>query len=62
MLCSDVTSEESTVTFNIYDRAADDLGFLGTMQIKPVLVHEHTVDQWYRCVLPITAPDLASIR
>lgn len=52
VLCSDVTSEESTVTFNIYDRAADDLGFLGTMQIKPVLVHEHTVDQWYRCVFP----------
>ena len=46
--CSDVTSEESAITFNVYDRAASDLGFLGTVQIKPVLVHEHTVDQWYK--------------
>ncbi|KIP07027.1 hypothetical protein PHLGIDRAFT_71720 [Phlebiopsis gigantea 11061_1 CR5-6] len=44
----DVTSEESTITFNIYDRAVEDLGFLGSMQIKPVLIHEHTVDQWYK--------------
>ncbi|KAI0347183.1 kinase-like protein [Trametopsis cervina] len=44
----DVTSEESAITFNIYDRAVSDLGFLGTLQIKPVLVHDHTVDQWYK--------------
>ena len=23
------------------------------MQIKPVLIHEHTVDQWYKCVSPL---------
>ena len=50
-LCSDVTSEESAITFNVYDRAVEDLGFLGTVQIKPVLIHDHTVDQWYKCVL-----------
>ncbi|GJE84119.1 Pkinase-domain-containing protein [Phanerochaete sordida] len=44
----DVTSDTSLITFNIYDRSVNDLGFLGTMQIKPVLVHEHTVDQWYK--------------
>ncbi|TCD70835.1 hypothetical protein EIP91_001525 [Steccherinum ochraceum] len=31
----DVTSEQSAITFNIYDRAVSDLGFLGTLQIKP---------------------------
>ncbi|KAI0796771.1 kinase-like domain-containing protein [Abortiporus biennis] len=44
----DVTSEQSVITFNIYDRATSDLGFLGTVQIKPVLIHDHTVDQWYK--------------
>jgi hypothetical protein len=45
---SDVTDEESLLRLNIYDRAAQDQGFLGTVQIKPVLVHDHTVDQWYK--------------
>lgn len=36
------------ITFNVYDRSASDPGFLGTVQIKPVLVHDHTVDQWYK--------------
>ncbi|KAJ3486454.1 hypothetical protein NLJ89_g11807 [Agrocybe chaxingu] len=44
----DVTSEESLITFNVYDRSLSDQGFLGTLQIKPVLVHDHTVDQWYK--------------
>ncbi|KAF9468943.1 kinase-like domain-containing protein [Collybia nuda] len=44
----DVTSEESLITFNVYDRAVEDQGFLGTVQIKPILVHDHTVDQWYK--------------
>ncbi|KAH7916734.1 kinase-like domain-containing protein [Hygrophoropsis aurantiaca] len=44
----DVTSEESLITFNVYDRAVEEHGFLGTVQIKPVLVHDHTVDQWYK--------------
>ncbi|CAA7260185.1 unnamed protein product [Cyclocybe aegerita] len=44
----DVTSEESLITFNVYDRSLSDQGFLGTLQIKPVLLHDHTVDQWYK--------------
>ncbi|KAG1755934.1 kinase-like domain-containing protein [Suillus lakei] len=44
---SDVTSEESLISFNLYDRVAEHL-FLGTVQIKPVLIHDHTVDQWYK--------------
>ena len=59
---SDVTSENSAITFNVYDRAVSDLGFLGTLQIKPVLVHEHSVDQWYKYVFPLAVPDLAAIR
>lgn len=47
----DVTSEDSVVTFNVYDRVSDH-HFLGTVQIKPVLVHDHTVDQWYK-LLPL---------
>jgi hypothetical protein len=48
LFTSDVTSEESLITFNVYDRAVSDQGFLGTVQIKPALVHDHTVDQWYK--------------
>ncbi|KAJ7117386.1 putative serine/threonine protein kinase [Mycena crocata] len=44
----DVTSEASLITFNVYDRAVVEHGFLGTVQIKPVLIHDHTVDQWYK--------------
>ncbi|KAH9951702.1 Pkinase-domain-containing protein [Amylocystis lapponica] len=44
----DVTSDQSAITFNIYDRSVSDTGFLGTVQIKPVFVHDHTVDQWYK--------------
>ncbi|KAH9844206.1 serine/threonine protein kinase [Rhodofomes roseus] len=44
----DVTSDLSMITFNVYDRSASDPGFLGTVQIKPALVHDHTVDQWYK--------------
>jgi len=45
---SDVTSEDSLITFNVYDRSVEDPGFLGTVQIKPVLAHDHTVDEWYK--------------
>lgn len=48
---SDVTSEDSLVTLNVYDRVSDH-HFLGNVQIKPLLVHDHTVDQWYKCVVP----------
>ncbi|KXN87888.1 Serine/threonine-protein kinase SCH9 [Leucoagaricus sp. SymC.cos] len=44
----DVTSEDSQITCNVYDRAVSDQGFLGTVKIKPVLVHDHTVDDWFK--------------
>ncbi|EIN10280.1 Pkinase-domain-containing protein [Punctularia strigosozonata HHB-11173 SS5] len=44
----DVTSEQSYITFTVYDRAVEDHFFLGRVQIKPVLKHDHTVDQWYK--------------
>ncbi|KAF9076402.1 hypothetical protein BDP27DRAFT_1414282 [Rhodocollybia butyracea] len=44
----DVTNSDSFITFNVYDRAVEDQGFLGTLQIKPILVHDHAVDQWYK--------------
>ncbi|KAF8633677.1 hypothetical protein AX15_001288 [Amanita polypyramis BW_CC] len=44
----DVTSEDSLIIFTVYDRSVSDLGFLGTVQIKPLLIHDHTVDQWYK--------------
>ncbi|KAF9653406.1 kinase-like protein [Thelephora ganbajun] len=44
----DVTSEESHLVCNIYDRSEDTHSFLGTVQIKPTLVHDHTVDHWYK--------------
>ncbi len=54
-LPSDVTSEESTIQFNIYDRADENHGFIGSVQVKPTLVHDHTVDQWFKYVPPISA-------
>ncbi|KAI0375534.1 Pkinase-domain-containing protein [Pilatotrama ljubarskyi] len=44
----DVTSEQSVITLSVYDRSLSEHAFLGTVQIKPALVHEHTVDQWYK--------------
>ncbi|KAF8528809.1 Pkinase-domain-containing protein [Hysterangium stoloniferum] len=45
----DVTSDRSMITINVYDRRHDtERSFLGTLQIKPVLLHDHTVDQWYK--------------
>jgi hypothetical protein len=48
LLHSDVTTDSSEITFTIYDRASEDHFFLGTVQIKPALKHDHTVDQWYK--------------
>ncbi|KAH9899981.1 Pkinase-domain-containing protein [Cubamyces lactineus] len=44
----DVTSEQSVITLSVYDRSLSEHAFLGTVQIKPALVHEHTIDQWYK--------------
>jgi hypothetical protein len=46
---SDVTSDTSVIVLNIYDRFVDEnsSGFLGMLEIKPVLIHDHSVDNWY---------------
>jgi hypothetical protein len=28
---------------------------MGSVKVKPTLVHDHSVDQWYKYVLPFTA-------
>jgi hypothetical protein len=48
MSYSDVTRQDSQLTLIIYDRASADNYILGTVQIKPILRHDHTVDQWYK--------------
>lgn len=47
-----MTSEnvQNAISFNIYDRASETEAFLGTLDIKPIFKHDHTVDQWYKCV------------
>ena len=45
---SDVTSDQTLITLNVYDRAEDENNFLGVVEIKPVLKHDHTVDHWYK--------------
>jgi hypothetical protein len=45
-----VTSEVSTIQINIYDRADEEHGFMGCVKVKPTLVHDYTVDQWYKWV------------
>ncbi|KAF8311143.1 Pkinase-domain-containing protein [Clavulina sp. PMI_390] len=43
----DVTSDEALVYLNIYDRTPECDEFIGALEFKPVLVHDHTVDRWY---------------
>ena len=45
---SDVTSDQTLITLNVYDRAEEEHNFLGVVEIKPVLKHDHTVDHWYK--------------
>lgn len=58
----DVTSEESHLICNIYDRSEDTHSFLGTAQIKPSLQHDHTVDHWYKLTPFETEPVSGEIR
>lgn len=59
----DVMSEDSPITFNIYDRASEaDAAFLGTLDIKPVFKHDHTVDQWYKLLPHESEPVTGEIR
>jgi len=48
---SDVTSDRSLMYLSIYDRGLNGEEFIGRVEVKPVLVHDHTVDRWYPCVI-----------
>ncbi|KIM25943.1 hypothetical protein M408DRAFT_25836 [Serendipita vermifera MAFF 305830] len=45
----DVTSERSILSLDIYDRKYEGVeGYLGTVEIKPALVHDRPVDVWHK--------------
>ncbi|QRW02081.1 Serine/threonine-protein kinase [Ceratobasidium sp. AG-Ba] len=44
----DVTQDSTPITFNVYDREEETEAFLGMLEMKPVLKHDHTVDQWIK--------------
>lgn len=43
----DVTHENQSIFISVYDRHAEDEGFLGMRLIKPRLFHKMSSDQWY---------------
>ncbi|GAA5921780.1 hypothetical protein JCM3775_001817 [Rhodotorula graminis] len=47
----DVMNEKSVLQVQIYDRSIEEECFLGQCEIRPKLVNNHTVDQWF----PLTA-------
>lgn len=49
----DVTSDQSLIYISIYDRGPNEESFVGRLEVKPVLVHDHTVDRW----LPLQGPE-----
>jgi len=44
----DVTQDNTPITFSVYDRQDDNEAFLGILEMKPVLKHDHSVDQWMK--------------
>ncbi|KAG9126831.1 hypothetical protein FRC07_001783 [Ceratobasidium sp. 392] len=44
----DVTQDNTPITFSVYDREDETEAFLGMLEMKPVLKHDHTVDQWIK--------------
>ncbi|KAL7420623.1 Serine/threonine-protein kinase [Cryptotrichosporon argae] len=44
----DLTQATSVIHVSVYDRAKEGEGFLGMLQIKPVLKDGYTLDQWYK--------------
>lgn len=44
-------NEKSVLQVQIYDRSIEEECFLGQCEIRPKLVNNHTVDQWF----PLTA-------
>lgn len=45
---SDVTSSKPTLHLSVYDRNRDGEGFLGMLDIKPVLQDGYVLDNWYK--------------
>ncbi|CEQ39461.1 SPOSA6832_01008 [Sporobolomyces salmonicolor] len=43
----DVMNEKSVLQVQIYDRSIEEEMFLGVVEIRPKLVNNHTVDQWF---------------
>ncbi|GAA5913655.1 hypothetical protein JCM5296_007275 [Sporobolomyces johnsonii] len=43
----DVMNEKSVLQVQIYDRSIEEEMFLGFVEIRPKLVNNHTVDQWF---------------
>ncbi|BGP02319.1 AGC/Akt protein kinase [Rhodotorula toruloides ATCC 204091] len=46
----DVMNEKSVLQVQIYDRSIEEEMFLGVCEIRPRLVNNHTVDQWFPLV------------
>lgn len=45
---SDVTSSKPTLHLSVYDRNRDGEGFLGMLDINPVLQDGYVLDNWYK--------------
>lgn len=45
---SDLTSSNSALHVSVYDRSREGEGFLGMLDIKPVLKDGYTLDSWYK--------------
>jgi len=45
---SDLTSSNSALHVSVYDRRREGEGFLGMLDIKPVLKDQYTLDSWYQ--------------
>jgi hypothetical protein len=48
MHLSDLTSSNSALHVSVYDRSREGEGFLGMLDIKPVLKDGYTLDGWYK--------------
>ncbi|WVR06620.1 hypothetical protein IAU60_003652 [Kwoniella sp. DSM 27419] len=44
----DLTHNQSTLHVSVYDRGRDGEGFLGMLDLKPVLQDGYTLDNWYK--------------
>ena len=47
-MLSDLTSSTSAIHVSVYDRSREGEGFLGMLDIKPILKDSYTLDSWYK--------------